>query len=64
MEHFITTMIENKIKENDKASLYSFKLKEVENAKMYIKFENQVNSEKTIRDLKVIFQVLFFLKNN
>jgi hypothetical protein len=33
-------MIENKIKENDKASLYSFKLKEVENAKMYIKFEN------------------------
>lgn len=64
MEHFITTMIENKIKENDKASLYSFKLKEVENAKMYIKFENQVNSEKTIRDLKVIFQILFFLKIN
>ncbi len=48
VERSLTTTIENKIKENDKANLYSYKIKDVENARMYIKFENQVISEDSI----------------
>lgn len=39
VERSLTQMIENKIKENDKAFIYSYKLKDSENAKMYIRFE-------------------------
>ena len=53
VERALTTIVENKIKENDKANLYSYKIKDVENAKMYLKFENQVVSEDNVLHLKV-----------
>lgn len=52
-------MIENKIKENDKAFIYSYKLKDSENAKMYIRFEKFVNSE--VINLNIYFNILIKL---
>lgn len=52
VERSLTTSIENKIKESDKAFLYSYKLKDSNNAKMYIKFEKLVNSEVVVSEMK------------
>lgn len=52
IERALTTIIENKIKENDKAFLYSYKIKDSDNAKMYIKLEKLVNAEVNIKEKK------------
>lgn len=62
VERSLTTSIENKIKESDKAFLYSYKLKDSNNAKMYIKFEKLVNSEVFIHEMKDHLQDTINLK--
>ena len=56
LEKTLSSMIENKIKEHDKANAYSYRRTNVKNAQMYLLFENQVLAYDQIYRVKVTRQ--------